>query len=144
MFLHMEMASSTRRRVYTEAEVLDQVLQSEENSEDDLDELLTEEEFHTFTADQNGLESDREEDVGGGEEQQDPCSEVDSDDSDLTPSSKRPRTANRQVNSIGVAIDEDNYDELKLPEETRWHTWKAKLCPKKSKSAEPISDRPTT
>ena len=132
------MASSTRR-AYTVAEVLDNVLQSKKDSEDDLDELLTEEEFHTFTADQNGLESDREEDVGGGEEQQDPCSEVDSDDSDPTPSSKRPRTAKRLANSINAAIDEDNYDELELPEQTIWHTWKAKVGPVKSKTAEPIS-----
>ena len=52
------MASSTRRRAYTVAEVLDQVMQSEEDSEDDLDEPLTEEGFHTFTADRIGLESD--------------------------------------------------------------------------------------
>ena len=57
------MASSTRRRTYTVAKVLDQVLQREEDSEDDLDELLTEEEFHTFTVDWNGLESDGEEDI---------------------------------------------------------------------------------
>ena len=54
------------------------------------------------------------------------------------PRAKRLRTQQRLVNSIDSALDQENFDDLELPEEGQCHTYCAKLGPARKKNVEKI------
>ena len=124
------MASSRRSRSVTVEELLEQVLESDDSDlDDDLDDLCMEDEF---------FESADGEDRGP-EEELTQESDSDNDHDTSSPPPKRPRTSLRLVNSIDAALEEDNYEPMDVSGVARWTTWKAKLGPKKSKTAETIT-----
>ena len=111
-------------------ELLEQVLESDDSDlDDDLDDLCMEDEF---------FESADGEDRGP-EEELTQESDSDNDHDTSSPPPKRPRTSLRLVNSIDAALEEDNYEPMDVSGVARWTTWKAKLGPKKSKTAETIT-----
>ena len=75
----------------------------------------------------------------GPEEELTQESDSDNDHDTSSPPPKRPRTSLRLVNSRDAAFEEDNYEPMDVSGVARWTTWKAKLGPKKSKTAETIT-----
>ena len=111
-------------------ELLEQVLESDDSDlDDDFDDLCMQDEF---------FESADGEDRGP-EEELTQESDSDNDHDTSSPPPKRPRTSLRLVNSIDAALEEDNYEPMDVSGVARWTTWKAKLGPKKSKTAETIT-----